>query len=83
MKFRSFFLKALRLDSNKVPKIKGKSFNKWKYVSTKENPADLEGRGCEILKLNNKWLEGHKWFQEWKKYNGQNNQKLKIARNLI
>ena len=45
-------------------KIKGKSFIEWKYVHTKENPADLECRGCEICKLANKWWKSPKWFQD-------------------
>ena len=40
--------------SNRVSKIKGKTFIKWKYVPKKENTADLGIRGCEICKLDNK-----------------------------
>ena len=47
--------------SNRVSKIKGKSFIEWKYVPTEENPANLGSRGCKICKLDNKWSEG--WFQ--------------------
>ena len=35
-----------------------------KYVHTKENPADLRSRGCEICKLDNKWCKGPKWLQD-------------------
>ena len=41
--------------SNRVSKIKGKSFIEWKYVPTKEIPADFGSRDCEICKFDNKW----------------------------
>ena len=41
--------------SNRVSKIKGKSYIEWKYVPTKENPADLGSGGCEMCKFDNKW----------------------------
>ena len=47
-----------------VSKIKGKSFIKQKYISTKENPAEFGNRGCEICKLDNKWWKGPKWLQD-------------------
>ena len=50
--------------SKRGSKIKGRSFIEWKSVPTKENPADLGSRGCEICKLDNKWWEGPKWFQD-------------------
>ena len=36
---------------NRVAKIKEKDFINWKYVPTKQNPADLGSRGCDIGKL--------------------------------
>ena len=36
---------------NRVAKIKEKAFINWKYVPTKQNPADLGSRGCDIGKL--------------------------------
>ena len=46
-----------------MSKIKGESYIEWKYVPTKENPADFGNRGCEICKLDNEWWEVPKWLQ--------------------
>ena len=46
--------KCKRFVSNRVYKIKGESFIERKYVSTKENSADLGRKGCEICKLDDK-----------------------------
>ena len=35
-------------NGNRVSKIKAKSFIEWKYAPTKENPAYLGSRVCEI-----------------------------------
>ena len=50
--------------SNRVAKFKGKSFIELKYVPTKENPAHLGWRVCEICKLDNKWWEDPKWLKD-------------------
>ena len=42
---------------NRVAKIKEKSFINWKYVPTKQNPADLGSRRCNIGKLGQNWWE--------------------------
>ena len=60
-----------------MSKIKEKNFIKWKYVPTKENTADLESRGCEICKLDNKWWKGPKCLQDQTQWPGQ--ERLKIA----
>ena len=50
--------------SNRVSKIRGKCYAGWKYVPTKKDTVDLGSRGCEILKLNNRWWEGTKQLQD-------------------
>ena len=35
---------------NKVNKIHKKDFNKWRYVSNDQNPADIVSRGVALLK---------------------------------
>lgn len=34
--------------SNTVAKIKKKNYIKWSYIPTKNNPADLGSRGCQL-----------------------------------
>ena len=33
----------------------------WKYVSTKQNDADISSRGSRLSKLKNLWLRGPTW----------------------
>ena len=40
---------------NRVAKIKEQGFISWKHVPTKQNPADLGSRGCNIGKLGQNW----------------------------
>ena len=49
---------------NRVAKIKEKDFINWKYVPTKQNPADLGSRGCDIGKLEQNWWEGPVWLRD-------------------
>ena len=53
-----------------MSKIKGESFIEWKYVPTKENPADLESRGCEITTIDDK-SEVSKWLQDQTQWSEQ------------
>ena len=39
--------------SNRVAKVREHSYLKWNYVPTRNNPADLGSRGCELRKLVN------------------------------
>ena len=48
--------------SNRVEKIRNGGFT-FQYVNTKENPADICSRGCELLELNQDlWHFGPKWL---------------------
>ena len=49
---------------NRVAKIKGKGFINWKYVPTKQNPADLGKRGCDIGKLGHNLWEDLVWLRD-------------------
>ena len=40
---------------NRVKKILSHEFIEWKYVPTKQNPADIESRGSPISKLGDLW----------------------------
>ena len=39
--------------SNRVAKVREHSYLKWNYVPTRNNPADLGSRDCELRKLVN------------------------------
>ena len=49
---------------NRVAKIKEKGFINWKYVPTKQNPADLGSWVCDIDKLEQNWWEGLVWQRD-------------------
>ena len=49
---------------NRVAKIKEKVFINWKYVPTKQNPADLGSRGCYMGKLEQNWWESFVWLRD-------------------
>ena len=49
-------------------KIKQNANVTWKYVPTKQNPADIGSRGLLISKMPNVWWEGPSWLtnsNEW------------------
>lgn len=53
--------------ANQVSQIQGLiDPGKWKYINTKENPADVASRGCQPdeLKSNELWWTGPKWLKE-------------------
>ena len=57
--------------SNRVEKIRNGGFT-FQYVNTKENPADICSRGCDLLALNQDlWHFGPKWLtlpmEKWPK----------------
>ena len=56
---------------DRVVKIKEKGFTNWKYVPTKQNPADLGSRGCDIGKLGQDWWEGPVWLRDWNSWPDQ------------
>jgi len=47
-----------------VNKIISKDYLTWKYVPTKENPADLGSRGCDLKSLTSFWWEGPNWISD-------------------
>ena len=54
--------------SNRVAKIREKNYIEWKYTPTKQNPADLGSRGCDLSKIKSDWLSGPAWLDkpdEW------------------
>ena len=62
-------LHCIRLDgnykrfvSNRVSKIKSKEAISWKYVPTKQNPADIESRDCMVKDLSENWFNGPCWL---------------------
>ena len=59
--------------------IKEESFIEWKYVPTKENPADLESRGCEITAIDDKRWELSKWRQDQTQWSEQPKIKKRLA----
>ena len=42
-------------ESNRVAEIREHSYFEWNYVPTRNNPADLDSRGCELRKLCKFW----------------------------
>ena len=52
--------------SNRVAKVREHSYLKWNYVPTRNNPADLSSRGCELRKLCEFWWDGPEWLGDCK-----------------
>ena len=53
---------------NWIDHINSKAQSQWHYVSTNENPADIDWKGCNVDKLPKKWVEGPIWLEskeEW------------------
>ena len=70
--------------SNRVAKIREHSYLKWNYVPTRNNPADLGSRGCELRKLCEFWWNGPEWLRDCKNWPEQpditNNDESEIER---
>ena len=47
---------------NRVCKIRGNNWITWRYVPTKENPADLGSRGGPVPQDGDLWWHGPKWL---------------------
>ena len=47
---------------NKIKKILSHEFIEWKYVPTKQNPADIGSRGSPISKLGDLWWKDPTWL---------------------
>ena len=47
---------------NRVRKIRDKNWITWRYVPTKENPADLASRGGPVPQDSDLWWHGPKWL---------------------
>ena len=70
-------LRWIRLDgnykqfvSNRVSKIKSKKAISWKYVPTRQNPANIRSRGCMMKDLSENSFSGPCWLtnqEEWPK----------------
>ena len=63
--------------SNQVAKLRKHSYLEWYCVPTKNNPADLGSRGCELRKLCEFWRDGSEWLGDCK------NNKYKIERKKV
>ena len=48
---------------NRVNKILERDDINWQYVPTRDNPADLGGRGSLLNKISEIWCEGPSWLQ--------------------
>ena len=48
---------------NRVNKILERDDINWQYVPTRDNPADLGGRGSLLNKIPEIWCEGPSWLQ--------------------
>ena len=56
--------------SNRIAKIKDKSYIEWRHVPIEKNPADLGSRGCSVNRLSSLWWKGPQWLQnedDWPK----------------
>ena len=73
--------------SNRVAKIREHSYLKWNYVPTRNNPADLGSRGCELRKLCEFWWNGPEWLRDCKNWPEQpditNNDESEIERKMV
>ena len=49
---------------NRVQKIIEKAYIHWRYVNTKENPADLGSRGGSVNESTQLWLKGPEWLSK-------------------
>ena len=49
---------------NRVQKIQEKNWITWRYMPTKENPADLGSRGGPVAQDNDLWWHGPKWLSD-------------------
>ena len=54
--------------ANRVSKILEREFIAWKYVRTKQNPADIGNRGSPVRKLPELWWTGPTWLKEFPKW---------------
>ena len=54
--------------ANRVSKILERKFIAWKYVSTKQNPADIGSRGSPVRKLPELWWKDPTWLKEFPKW---------------
>lgn len=48
--------------NNRVQKMRKKEWVKWRYVPTKENPADLGSRRGHVNQENSLWWYGPEWL---------------------
>ena len=48
--------------ANRIEKINEKEEIVWKYVPSKENPADIGSRGSSDLETNEMWMCGPSWL---------------------
>ena len=49
---------------NRVKKILEKAYIQWRYVNTKENPADLGSRSDKFDESTKLWLKGPEWLSK-------------------
>jgi uncharacterized protein YoxC len=53
---------------NRVLKILEKAYIQWRYVNTKENPADLGSRGGNVTEAAQLWLSGPEWLSKQERW---------------
>ena len=75
------------LASNRVVKIGENSYLEWNYVPTRNNPADLGSRDCELRKLCEFWWNGPEWLGDCKNWPEQpnitNNDESEVKRKMV